>query len=332
MKKIRKQAKLFIALTILLSGIMLYSCEQDVENQGIYMYSAQVVPEEAFTVSTTEKVSKNIIAAASSPVIGDVTVSFAIDKEAVETYNIIAGTAYKFLPDSYYSLSGNSSVIKSGVNTSEPVQLIVKPMPEDAEGIEKGVEYAVAVSITGVSGNIPILDASKTLIVAIQSPSYTNIDLANAKVEGVLVDGPAGGWTMTTNTTSKSNYNTGNLIDGKDGTPRFPIREHRGFPQIFTLDKQAVKTVKGFKLTPVYDYGAVSHNVHVMEMHSSNNGSSWKFQGTWYNDEIDPGTTEDNPDYKYLTFLVPVKARFFRFTITAGGGTEASLAEIRSIE
>ncbi len=331
MKKIEKQAKIFVAFIVLFT-IIFYSCEKDITDQGIYMYNAQVTSEEIFIVSTSKDTSKSIIAAAASLATVDITVNFDTDQAAIENYNKIAGTAYKPLPDNYYSLSGKSSVIKNGTNTSDPVHLIIKPMPEDAEGIEKGVEYAVAISITGANANIPVLDASKTLIVAVQSPSYTNIDAANTKADGILVNGPAGGWSITTNTESKPDYPTGALIDGKDFPPRFPIREDLGFPQILTLDKRAVKAVNGFMFTPVYDYGAEVHNVYVMDLHSSNNGTTWKSQGTWYNDAIDPNTTKYAPDYKYLRFLVPVKARFFKFTIRDGGGHEASLAEIYSIE
>ncbi|MFV0506591.1 MAG: BT_3987 domain-containing protein [Bacteroidales bacterium] len=333
MKKIKKQARLFLVLAIL-SGFALASCKEEVADQGIYMYSAQVVSEEIFTVSTTTDAHKDIIAASSSLVASDITVDFATDQAAIADYNKLSGTAYKPLPDNYYSLTSTSSVIKNGTNTSAPIQLVIKPMPEDADGIEKGVEYAVAISIVRASGDIPVLDASKTLIVAVQSPSYTNLDDTNVKADGALVNGPTGGWGITTNTESKSSYPTGALIDGKDGTPRFPIKEDLGFPQILTLDKQAVKTVNGFMFTPVYDYGADNHNVYTMEVHSSNDGNSWKLQGTWNNEpkKIDPESSEANPDYRYLKFLVPVKARFFKFTITSGGGIEASFAEIYSIE
>lgn len=327
----RKQATKMIAFTIVF-GMLFYSCKTDIAEQGIYMYDAQVTADDILLVSASQETSKSIIAAASSLVTTDVTVNFTVDQTAFETYNKIAGTAYKPLPDSYYSLSGNSSVIKSGTNTSEPILLIIKPISKDAEGIEKGVEYAVAVSISSVSGDNSVLEASKTLFVVIQTASFTNVDAANTKADGILVNGPTGGWSITTNTESKPDYPTGALIDGKDTSPRFPTKEDQGFPQIFILDKKMVKSVNGFMFTPVYDYGAEAHNVYDMEIHSSNNGISWKSQGIWNNSRIDPSSSKTNPDFKYLKFLVPVKARFFKFIITRGGSTEASLAEIYSLE
>lgn len=330
MKKNRIQATMSIAFTI--CGMLFYSCKTDVADQGIYLYDAQLTADGILQVSDSKETNKSIIAAASSLVTADVTVNFSVDQTVIDTYNKIAGTTYQLLPESYYSLSGNSSIIKTGSNTSDAIQLIIKPISKDAKDIEKGVEYAVAVSIESVSGGMSILEASKSQIVVIQPASYSNVDAANTKANGVLVNGPTGGWSITTNSRSKPDYPTSALIDGKDGTPRLALPEDQQFPQIFTLDKKMVQLVNGFMFTPVYDYGAEARNVYVMDVFSSNNGINWKFQGTWYNGRIDPASSKANPDYKFLKFLVPVKARFFRFTITDGGGPATSLAEIYSLE
>jgi hypothetical protein len=71
-----------------------------------------------------------------------------------------------------------------------------------------------------------------------------------------------------------------------------------------------------------------------MEVLSSNEGQSWKFEGAYAGTPTDPSSSAANPDVKQLKFRAPVKARYFKFNITRSTNASyySSVAEIYGIK
>ena len=87
----------------------------------------------------------------------DVTVTIAVDSEALEQYNKNHGTAYALLPASAYTISSMAPVIKGGTSVSAPSFLEINALDD----LEEGVLYCLPLRISSTSNGMDILEASK---------------------------------------------------------------------------------------------------------------------------------------------------------------------------
>lgn len=79
----------------------------------------------------------------------DITANFEVDTSLIAQYNTdnaYLGKHYVALPDTAYSISGLSTVLKSGTTSSEPLALSVK-----ASKLHIGTYYLLPVKLTGIS-------------------------------------------------------------------------------------------------------------------------------------------------------------------------------------
>lgn len=118
----------------------------------------------AVTTMTADKANSTcaISVSAASKVKSDLTIGLAISDEALEAYNKSHGTVYEPVPSEAVALSDNTVTIQKGSAISNSTDIIIK----DVSNLDPGATYAVAVSITSVSGaDSEVVDASRTIIV-----------------------------------------------------------------------------------------------------------------------------------------------------------------------
>lgn len=108
----------------------------------------------------------------------NVNVSLSFAPEALDAYNAKWGTSYKALPQKFVALSANKAQITAGSAFANSVKLNISPLDSTLALSDK---YAIAVSITNVDDNTPVLQASKTLIVLVDRVVFTAVpSLKNA--------------------------------------------------------------------------------------------------------------------------------------------------------
>ncbi len=133
----------------------------DEDTSYLYMTGTGTSSETAMVVDQNNSKCAISVSAASK-VAADVTVGLAISDAALEAYNETHGTVYMPVPAEAVELSSNTVTIAQGSAISNSTDIIIK----NVSILEPGATYAVAVSITSVSGaDSEIIDASKTIIV-----------------------------------------------------------------------------------------------------------------------------------------------------------------------
>lgn len=95
---------------------------------------------------------------------GQIEASILINESEMEKYNKRNATEYTVLPASYYTLVDSRFTIEKGKYISNTGTLKIKNMT----GLPTNKKYAIPVSISNVSGNTPLLEASKTVFVIIK--------------------------------------------------------------------------------------------------------------------------------------------------------------------
>lgn len=117
----------------------------------------------ALTVNTAYKVDKNT------------TVKFAVDPDALETFNQTNGTTLVALPAENYTISATESVIEAGTSYSAPVSITIT----STEGLRDELVYAIPVSVVD-AGGIEVLDAQRTIYLQIaRTIQFTALNMSN---------------------------------------------------------------------------------------------------------------------------------------------------------
>lgn len=141
-----------------------YSCEKgQIESRGIYITNA------AQSISSGVSVDNNggsidITTSASEKASSDIHISYLSDTNVVALYNQKHQTRYKALPAKFYSLSQNTATILAGTSVSTPIQ--IKIMPFD-QTIKEGDLYMIPIQIKETSSDIPVIEASRIMYIAI---------------------------------------------------------------------------------------------------------------------------------------------------------------------
>lgn len=140
------------------------SCEKgSIEDRGIYITAADESPLTSVTVDDKGGVL-GITTSSYAITDKDISIEYVTDAALVDTYNEKHNTQYKMLPSKFFSLSKQSAIIKAGTSLSEGVELTINPF--DAS-IEEGVQYLVPIALKSTSTDIPVIEDSKVLYVAI---------------------------------------------------------------------------------------------------------------------------------------------------------------------
>ena len=128
----------------------------------------------------------------------DITGNFVVDTTLVKNYNeanAFTGNVYLVLPQSAYTLSGTTTIIKSGGSSSEPLTLSINP-----KNLTLGVKYMLPIKLTNVSSGTINSDLSVT---------YFRIDEINIRSR----DNTKGGTLTGNHTDSPGGEQLPNLID-----------------------------------------------------------------------------------------------------------------------
>ena len=157
---------------ILICGVVFTSCEnlQPIEN-GVFISEAQSTLGKKISIDNTGG-SGFFTVRLGEAVDVDVTAELAVDAAVLDFYNAKNGTAYKLLPEAYYSLDSNKAVIKGGKITSEPVFITIEPLGGD---ISPDDVYAIPLSISSVTGGVNTLDGSKSIVLFLDEIVVTNV-------------------------------------------------------------------------------------------------------------------------------------------------------------
>lgn len=124
------------------------------DNQGLPIQTAPI------------SYSFDVNIASPTPPTQDVTVTLAVDKAALDTYNAANGTSYKLLPTTLYQLPSLTTTVKAGSRLA-PVNLSffsgADKVPDPTA--YNDAAYALPLKITSTSNNIPVSSNYGTKII-----------------------------------------------------------------------------------------------------------------------------------------------------------------------
>ncbi len=158
-----------VVLIFLAGGFLFTGCQnadkfQDVlyftgtENSATTRYSVEGPSEIGLSVTASRKVDS------------DIKISLKTTPELVEAYNKLNNKLYQPLPAGSYELSSSTLTMEAGENVSGRIRLIIKSL----EDFQEGVTYCMPVSIVGAEGDLPVLEASRTIYIVINRTIITH--------------------------------------------------------------------------------------------------------------------------------------------------------------
>lgn len=162
---------IYLLLLLVLTSILVNSCRKpDLLSNAVFLADASLVNTTMITVDTSGA-SYNIIARTAQVTGQPIEVTYTISEAELSKYNQQNGTAYKLLPKEYYTLNTSSVTIAAGNAFSTAVPIMIK----DLKGLSESESYAVPVTIDRISGSLPILETSKTVVLVIGRVIYTSV-------------------------------------------------------------------------------------------------------------------------------------------------------------
>ncbi|MDR2362680.1 MAG: DUF1735 and LamG domain-containing protein [Prevotellaceae bacterium] len=144
------------------------SCKDEAEYPDVILITGT---EENNTVSLAVEgpTSMGLTVTATDLVPTDTRVTLKINPELVAELNRQTGRNYVMLPEGMYRLSSDAVTIRAGQYVSDQTELFITSVDD----FEEGANYCVPVSITGSDGAMPILEASRTIFIAIRKTIIT---------------------------------------------------------------------------------------------------------------------------------------------------------------
>lgn len=129
----------------------------------------------------------------------DITGDFVVDTALVKKYNednAFTGIVYQVLPESAYTVSGTTTMVKNGGSSSESLTLAINP-----KNLTLGVKYMLPIKLVSVSSGT--IDSSLSV-------TYFRIDEITVRSKDVT----NGGTITGNNTNSPANESLPKLVDG----------------------------------------------------------------------------------------------------------------------
>lgn len=161
--------RIYFYVGIMLAGLFLLTSCQDATPYEDMVFFTGTESSVVKRVSTEEPTSIGLSVTASCKVETEVIVSTKVDASKVELYNKKEGSNYKLLPTELYKFSNTDLTIEKGENVSKPLELMILNL----EKFEPEVTYLLPVSIERVQGNMPVLEASRTVYIIVSKPLIT---------------------------------------------------------------------------------------------------------------------------------------------------------------
>ena len=178
--------KIIAILLSAVAALCVLSCNEadklNYNKEVILVTGTDYSPLASMVVEATFPVPYHFSVSATGPVKNTTTVTVSYDPAAVETYNSANGTKFEAVPQDAIEFESTTATIEAGKVASE--NITVKLL--NADFVQTGVVYVIPVSITGADGDIPVLEASKSLLIRLKtSLNYysANITQANSSCE-----------------------------------------------------------------------------------------------------------------------------------------------------
>ena len=226
----------------------------------------------------------------------DITGDFVIDTALVKKYNEInafTGNVYQVLPKSAYTLSGTTTLVKSGGSSSEPLTLAINP-----KNLTLGVKYMLPIKLTSVSSGTIDTNLSVT---------YFRIDEINVRSRDITKGG-----TITGNyTNSPGGEQLPNLIDSNFSSKYLAFDYDTDL--YIQLAYPSSRKIDAYTITSGND--SPERDPKEFNLQGSNNGTTWT--------TIDSRSNETFPGRNLTrTFNLTVEAEYsyYRLNITSISG------------
>lgn len=151
----------FLLLLIFLA--VFTGCQEAAEHKDVVFFTGtESTPAVKFTVEGPQDMGITI--SATEKVTKDTKISFDFgDADLLAAYNTKTGKKYVLPPADSYELSAKSTVIKAKNAVSESVKFSLLSL----EKLIEGTNYCIPITMTGTDGDMPILEASRTMYVVI---------------------------------------------------------------------------------------------------------------------------------------------------------------------
>ncbi|MCS3798971.1 BT_3987 domain-containing protein [Niastella sp. OAS944] len=228
----------------------------------------------------------------------DITGNFAVDTTLVKNYNetnAFTGDVYRVLPENAYTLSGTTTIIKSGETSSEPLTLSINP-----KNLTLGVKYMLPIKLTSVSSGTIKDDLSVT---------YFRIDEINVRSKDVTKGG-----TLTGNyTNSPGGEQLPKLIDSNFSSKYLAFDYDTDL--YVQLAFPSSRKIDAYTITSGND--APDRDPKNFNLQGSNDGTTWI--------TIDSRSNETFPGRNVTrTFNLAAEANYsiYRLNITAISGAD----------
>jgi len=227
-----------------------------------------------------------------------ITGNFAVDTSLVTKYNeenAFTGNVYQVLPQSAYTLSGTTALVKTGQSSSEPLTLAINP-----KNLTLGAKYMLPIKLVSVSSGTINSDLSVT---------YFRIDEIDVRSRDVTKGG-----TLTGNyTNSPGAEQLPNLVDS-DFSSKY-LAFNYGTDLYVQLAYQSTKKIDAYTITSGND--APERDPKDFNLQGSNNGTTWT--------TIDSRSNESFVGRNLTrTFNLATKAEYayYRLNITSINGAD----------
>ena len=158
----------YLLLTIFWVGILSACMNVETFKDVLYFTGTEDSPAVKYTIDGPAEIGVTV--SASCQATSDQTIRVRVDQDKLEGYNALYGKKYKMVPTEDYMLSNDEIVLKAGENISE--QLIFSLLR--ASNFEEGVTYCVPLTITDVTGGMPVLDSSRTVYLVLNQVMVVN--------------------------------------------------------------------------------------------------------------------------------------------------------------
>ena len=158
----------YLLLTIFWVGILSACTNVETFKDVLYSTGTEDSPAVKYTIDGPAEIGVTV--SASCQATSDQTIRVRVDQDKLEGYNALYGKKYKMVPTEDYMLSNDEIVLKAGENISE--QLIFSLLR--ASNFEEGVTYCVPLTITDVTGGMPVLDSSRTVYLVLNQVMVVN--------------------------------------------------------------------------------------------------------------------------------------------------------------
>lgn len=232
----------------------------------------------------------------------DITGIFAVDTALVKKYNednAFTGNVYQVLPQSAYTLSDTSALVKNGESSSEPLTLAINP-----RNLTLGVKYMLPIKLVSVSSGTINSNLSVT---------YFRIDEINVRSKDITKEG-----TLTGNyTNSPGAEQLPNLVDSNFNS-KYLARDYDTDLYV-QLAYRSSKKIDAYTITSGND--APERDPKNFNLEGSNDGTTWT--------TIDSRSNESFPGRNLTrTFNLATEAEYsyYRLNITSING--ASLIQV----